>query len=310
MVDNTPERAAPEQLKIGAQMANVMFNLAQRPGEQLTSDHVVMMDKLRKQWDAAVAWNRRSAAVPAVGEEQLPPHFLDELNDAIVEASNQAFAMRDWCARDHWRDVLKQFEDWRAGAGTVQQPAGTVSAKYDNVLASLVASYGAAIAAGGTGEDSYAKLVAHIDARTQLARQSQGEPVGEVEVSSGAEDTRVVLHSPLPAGTKLYAAPTLSSAPQGEHEVRPIPDPTADEANLYRDMTGDAMALGYDGIPAALEALRAAQPVAHPVAPVEQIRKAFMTLESSSDGAAIVLKFNQSADAYAMHDFLLKGGAQ
>lgn len=39
---------------IGAQMANVMFNLAQRPGDALTGDHVATMDGLRKQWDAAV----------------------------------------------------------------------------------------------------------------------------------------------------------------------------------------------------------------------------------------------------------------
>lgn len=37
---------------------------------------------------------------------------------------------------------------------------------------------------------------------------------------------------------------------------------TIDEAQLYRDLTGDAMALGYDGVPAALEALRKAATVA------------------------------------------------
>jgi hypothetical protein len=40
-------------LNIGGQMANVMFNLAQRPGEALTGDVVATMDSLRKQWDAA-----------------------------------------------------------------------------------------------------------------------------------------------------------------------------------------------------------------------------------------------------------------
>ena len=40
--------------------------------------------------------------------------------------------------------------------------------------------------------------------------------------------------------------------------VRPIHNPTADEAKLYRDLTGDAMELGYDGIPAALDAVRRA----------------------------------------------------
>ena len=40
---------------IGAQMANVMFNLAQRPGEPITGDIAATMDSLRKQWDAALA---------------------------------------------------------------------------------------------------------------------------------------------------------------------------------------------------------------------------------------------------------------
>lgn len=41
-------------IHIGRQMANVMFNLAQRPGDPLTGDVVAMMDSLRKQWDAAL----------------------------------------------------------------------------------------------------------------------------------------------------------------------------------------------------------------------------------------------------------------
>jgi len=51
---------------IGEQMANVMFNLAQRPGEPLTGDVVATMDSLRKQWDAALA------SRPAEVDDQQP----------------------------------------------------------------------------------------------------------------------------------------------------------------------------------------------------------------------------------------------
>lgn len=51
-----------------------------------------------------------------------------------------------------------------------------------------------------------------------------------------------------------------------------------------------------------------AQPVA--AAPAE-LRKAFMTLESSGgEGRTLVLKFNQRADAYAVHEYLLNAGSQ
>jgi hypothetical protein len=42
-----------------------------------------------------------------------------------------------------------------------------------------------------------------------------------------------------------------------------------------------------------------------------ELSKAFVTLESNGgEGRTIVLKFNQREDAYAVHDFLLKGGGQ
>lgn len=46
----------PDELRrIGAQMANVMYNLAQRPGDALTPQVAAVMDDLRKQWDAAAS---------------------------------------------------------------------------------------------------------------------------------------------------------------------------------------------------------------------------------------------------------------
>jgi hypothetical protein len=38
----------------GGLLANFAYNLAQKPGHALTSDDVEMLDKMRRQWDAAV----------------------------------------------------------------------------------------------------------------------------------------------------------------------------------------------------------------------------------------------------------------
>lgn len=54
---------APARENIGAQMANVMFNMAQRAGHTLTSDEAALFDRLRKQWDAATP--APAPAVPA-----------------------------------------------------------------------------------------------------------------------------------------------------------------------------------------------------------------------------------------------------
>jgi hypothetical protein len=40
---------------VGAQMANVMFNMSQMPGQPITQEHCKIMDGLRKRWDAAIA---------------------------------------------------------------------------------------------------------------------------------------------------------------------------------------------------------------------------------------------------------------
>jgi hypothetical protein len=54
--------------------------------------------------------------------------------------------------------------------------------------------------------------------------------------------------------------------------------------------------------------------LAAPVSPAgapKELRNAFMTLESNGgEGRTIVLKFNNRSDAYAVHDFLLKGGGR
>ena len=42
----------------GSQLANVAFNLAQKTGHVVTADDAAMLDKLRRQWDAAIRASR------------------------------------------------------------------------------------------------------------------------------------------------------------------------------------------------------------------------------------------------------------
>lgn len=51
----TESAPSTDLIAIGAKMANVMFNLAQQEGCQLTNEYCTGMDQLRKQWDAARA---------------------------------------------------------------------------------------------------------------------------------------------------------------------------------------------------------------------------------------------------------------
>ena len=135
---------------IGAQMANVMFNLEQRPGEALTGEVVATMGSLRKQWDAALA--SRPAEVDDVGLPPLPsPDVLnfgvrgytaeqfrqgqrdavaadrarmpdaDEISDAITEAYNMACVHKDWEAKKYWRELGDKFSEWAAPSHTTNK---------------------------------------------------------------------------------------------------------------------------------------------------------------------------------------------
>ena len=56
-------REDAERLRsVGAQLGNVAYNLAQKPGHALTSDDVSMLDKLRRQWDDAARAATKGAA--------------------------------------------------------------------------------------------------------------------------------------------------------------------------------------------------------------------------------------------------------
>jgi len=86
---------------IGAQMANVMFNLAQRPGEPITGDIVATMDSLRKQWDAAMR-----AAVPFFSTA------VDEMLDMLGRVHPYAMPLEDF----------KRAEERLERAVNLQQP--------------------------------------------------------------------------------------------------------------------------------------------------------------------------------------------
>lgn len=70
----------PDEIRrIGAQMANVMYQLAQRPGDALTPEVTAMMDSLRRQWDAAVRIERQAPASTVMGKAEA----IDLLRDAL-----------------------------------------------------------------------------------------------------------------------------------------------------------------------------------------------------------------------------------
>jgi hypothetical protein len=59
-VDGTQEgnakliASAPCMRRIGAQLSNVAFNLAQRVGQPLSTHDAEILDRLRREWDAAI----------------------------------------------------------------------------------------------------------------------------------------------------------------------------------------------------------------------------------------------------------------
>jgi hypothetical protein len=72
-----------EPLKhVGAQMANVMFNWAQNIGKTLRDDDCALMDKLRREWDAAVS------AAPVADSEELS--LRAQYEDACIAANKNA----------------------------------------------------------------------------------------------------------------------------------------------------------------------------------------------------------------------------
>lgn len=80
------EPALPaEARQVGRQLANVAFDLAQRPGHALTSDDCALLDRLRKQWDHAL-----SASTQAPPTE--PADLLTAARKAVLALAHIAVA--------------------------------------------------------------------------------------------------------------------------------------------------------------------------------------------------------------------------
>lgn len=91
--------ASDKTVAIGAQLANVAFNWANRVGHTLTGDDVALLDSLRKKWDAALS-DRKPAPAP-----------LPELSEADRKDAERWRFIRDYdspansLAICRWEDV-------------------------------------------------------------------------------------------------------------------------------------------------------------------------------------------------------------
>lgn len=89
--EGAPADASESLVRIGAAMANVMFNLAQQEGFELTAEYCAGMDKLRKEWDEA----RRAA----------PSQSADQVRDA-KDPMMQLMEINQHFKAQGWRDMF------------------------------------------------------------------------------------------------------------------------------------------------------------------------------------------------------------
>lgn len=98
--------------QIGAQLANVAFNWAQHTGHTLTAEDCAMLDKLRKQWDAA-----RAQAAPQAPAVEVPKGWklVPEVpNQSMVRAAKEV---------DGRLSVFKWADGYYAMLAAAPQPA-------------------------------------------------------------------------------------------------------------------------------------------------------------------------------------------
>jgi hypothetical protein len=183
--------------------------------------------------DAALA-QPESATGTTGAIELLPEDLLDELNDAVIEAFNGAFAIKDWSARDHWRDVLNRFEDWRAqsrAAPASAQPADDRQhMTHDEMLALCAenpAASGLPLSAqpdrGAAQEFDQAKFM-------QMVREF-------AEVCYGLRRTTEDVGKNLIDYVKSLAAPSPASQPVAQPRLPKLPK-TGEEFPGYQQFNG------------------------------------------------------------------------
>jgi hypothetical protein len=195
-----------ELTNIGAQMANVMFNLAQRPGEPLTSNDVAIMDKLRKEWDEG----RRATPSSDCALGPLPPptqfvvrgltryvytaEQVEQIRREAVEADRRARASNcRWplCESEQVQQEVaaqvhgelysgEQPASAAQGVKTWQERTGNHNIRPGSVkhmlaeIADLRAQLGTTQANLQTAvQEAWTRMVALHRAQEQLARQSQ-----------------------------------------------------------------------------------------------------------------------------------------
>lgn len=100
---------ADELRRIGAQMANVMYNLAQRPGAALAPEYVRVMEDLRRRWDAAARIERQGPVSTVMGKDEA----IDLLRDALEHY--QRLAPETITAREALRLTAHLAPDREAG---------------------------------------------------------------------------------------------------------------------------------------------------------------------------------------------------
>ncbi len=101
----------------------------------------------------------------------------------------------------------------------------------------------------------------HIPGNFTTHRTAWGTALEESRDRSVTEDAAAYWKHAIAAYNRAFARLLDNPEPvrppaMGADSLPPEAEVQATEAKLCRDLTGDAMALGYDGVPAALEALR------------------------------------------------------
>lgn len=121
------EAVKPDPLSVGATLANVAFNFAQKAGYTLTSDDCAMLDKLRKQWDES-----RRAAVSAqdMGDEyRLAPYpITDEL--ARTEFLYHGKPLPTSVMAGVYHSIVRQCSKIQAGSASRAEPVAYLSEQW------------------------------------------------------------------------------------------------------------------------------------------------------------------------------------
>ena len=189
-----------ELLRIGGVMANVMYNLAQRPGDPVTDRDVAVMDGLRREWDAA---RRATPPSPSTAPEVDVRHEFELYKSNLGEAANY---IGDGLYGNH--GVTDQANAFRAGVEVGRR---------------------AALASRPAEVDDRLKPIADAGAQLADAQQRRGdrcERLGIAEVDDAGAGPAAQMGAKHPE-TRMNASskPLLAVAQEVDDEgLPPLPD--------------------------------------------------------------------------------------